>query len=197
MPHNMGFAAGVNKGIECSRGDYVLVVNPDLVIGLDCVDALAVFLAENEDVGAVGPQLCNPSGEVLPSRRRFPTVRGILTNRFAFMRNVVGHGARRYYLMLDEPFDRPTEVAWLCGGCIMLKRAALEDVGVLDDGFFMYFEDTDWSYRARKRGWKTFYLPRQRAIHDWCRESAMGLNKLFLFHIASMFRFYAKHGLRI
>jgi len=197
MERNVGFAGGVNKGIESTTGDYVLVVNPDVIVDAVCVDGLVDFLARHEDAAAVSPLLVDGTGEVIPSRRRYPTVRGILTNRFGFLRRVIGDGARRRYLMLDDAFTGVADVDWLSGGCLLMSRKALAEIGMLDDGFFMYFEDTDWCWRARRKGWRVCYDPGQKAGHDAQRESSRGLNRLFLCHVRSMMRFYRKHGLRV
>ena len=96
--------------------------------------------------------------------------------------------------MNDTHFDGPVEVEWLIGACILIKREAWDDVGPFDESFFLYREDTDWCYRALKRGWKIYCQSNMHAIHHYKRESAKGLNRQFLWHILSLFKFYRKHG---
>ena len=98
--------------------------------------------------------------------------------------------------MKDTLFEDRVEVEWLIGACIMIRREAIQDVGLFDERFFLYFEDTDWCYRAQQREWKVFYLPQIKAIHHYKRDSARGINRQLLWHLKSMLMFFYKHGFR-
>lgn len=196
MPDNRGFAAGVNAGIARSRGRYVLLVNPDLFLNARCVDGMVEFLESREDAGAAGPALVYPGGGRQPSCRRYPTFRAVLSSQFPFLTKWIWKEILAHYLMSDTALSGPLEVVWLMGACILIRRDALEDVGVLDDGFFLYREDTDWCVRARNKGWKVFFLPGLEAVHQYARKSSKGMNRHLLWHLGSMLRFYRKHGFR-
>lgn len=196
MPKNIGFAAGVNKGISFARAQYFLFVNPDLVINRECVEGMTQFLNQNEKVGAIGPKLVYPTGEVQHSCRRYPTLRAILSHRLGFTQKFIGKGPLNSYLMKDTLFEDGVEVEWLMGACIMIRRVAIQDVGLFDERFFLYCEDADWCYRAQQREWKVFYLPQIKAIHHYKRDSARSINRQLLWHLKSMLILFYKHGFR-
>lgn len=196
MPKNIGFAAGVNKGISCAQGHYLLIVNPDLIINSECVNGMLQFLKENSKAGVIAPKLVYPSGEIQPSCRRYPTLRALLLRRIGFMKHIFGTAPLASFLMEDKYFEAPTEVEWLIGACIMIKRRAIEDVGFFDEHFFLYYEDLDWCYRAQKHGWKIYYLPKLKSIHHYKRASARGLNRETFLHFRSMLHLFNKHGFR-
>lgn len=194
LEENIGFAGGVNNGISISRGKYILIINPDLIINYKCVEGMINFLEGRERVGAVGPKLIYPNGQTQSSCRRYPRFRAILTNRIPLLKIIFGNKYLRDYLMEDEVVSHPIQVEWLIGGCMMFSRDALEDAGLFDSKFFLYFEDADWCYRAANRGWKVFYLPHFTAVHYYQRESKRGINRQLMWHIMSLIRFYNKHG---
>jgi GT2 family glycosyltransferase len=194
--NNIGFAGGVNEGLANSDGKYILVINPDLIINRDCVLGMLDFLHRSESVGVVGPKLLFLNGERQPSCRRYPRFRAILSNRLSFARSIFGERILVDFLVQDATDSRPVEAEWLIGACMMFRRQALEKVGELDRSFFLYYEDADWCYRARKLGWKVIYLPMLSATHLYQRESKQGMNKQLVWHIMSLMRFYRKHGFR-
>ncbi|HMB68637.1 MAG TPA: sugar transferase, partial [bacterium] len=101
----------------------------------------------------------------------------------------------RDHLMMDWDHDTPREVDWMLGACLMVRREAITDVGLMDERFFMYFEDVDWCYRMKQHGWRVVYVPDARMKHVHRRESATGgglLNRRLLAHLGSMFRFFDK-----
>jgi N-acetylglucosaminyl-diphospho-decaprenol L-rhamnosyltransferase len=193
---NVGFAGGVNRGIFISGGEYILLINPDLMINSKCLEGMMDFLESYEKVGAAGVKLVYPDGRRQPSRRRYPVLRGVLANRIGMMKNIFGTEILDHYLMEDASNTEPEEVEWLIGACMMFRRKALQEVGLFDEDFFLYFEDADWCYRAQRKGWKVFYLPQFEAIHLYQRESTQGANKQLYWHIKSLARLYKKHGFR-
>jgi GT2 family glycosyltransferase len=196
LPNNIGFAGGVNEGIAISRGDYILVINPDLIINRECLQGMLDFLAGHENVGAVAPKLLFFNGERQPSCRRYPILRAILLNRITFLKRIFGESILVKFLMQDVAYSGPAEVEWIIGACMMFRRDALKEVGFFDSEFFLYYEDADWCYRAGKLRWKVAYLPMLAATHLYQRESKQGINKQLGWHIMSLIRFYRKHGFR-
>lgn len=197
LPYNIGFATAVNKGFSIAKGQYILLVNPDLIIDWDCIKGMFNFLVMHSEAGAVGPKLVYPNGDYQPSCRRYPTVRAIISSQIRCTTKLMGTMPLSHYLMEDMTLTSPTEVEWIIGACMMIKRDAVKDVGSFDKHFFLYREDTDWCYRARNRGWKIYYLPHLKAVHHYRRESARRFNKAFFWHIKSILRFYRKHGMQL
>jgi GT2 family glycosyltransferase len=157
---NRGFARAVNEGCRLSRGDWLLLLNPDVTLPdgfLDGVLRLAEeFDAGESRAGIVGFHLRNPDGTRQLSSGRFPTLAGTLAG-LAVPR------ARRKYRRLAA--RRRCRAAWVTGCCLLLRRACLEDVGGLDEDFFLYYEDVDLCRRARARGWSVWYEPGLRVVH--------------------------------
>ena len=196
LNNNIGFAGGINRGISISEGEIILIINPDLIINYECLNGMIDFLSGPEKVGAVAPRLLYLNGEKQPSCRRYPILRAILCNRITLIKRIMGDKVIDEFLMADADNSQPVEVEWVIGACILFRRKALQDVGLFDKEFFLYYEDADWCYRARKMGWKVFYLPKFAATHLYKRESKQGINRQLVWHIMSLLRFYIKHGFR-
>lgn len=196
LSSNIGFGGGVNEGIAISRGEYILVINPDLIINRECLQGMLDFIAGHEKVGVVGPKLLCLNGERQSSCRRYPILRAILLNRITFLKSFLGESILVNYLMQDVAYSAPAEVEWIVGACMLFRRDAIKEVGVFDNEFFLYFEDADWCYRAGKLRWKVVYMPMLAATHLYQRKSTQGINKQLGWHIMSLIRFYIKHGFR-
>jgi GT2 family glycosyltransferase len=156
---NRGFARAVNEGCRLSRGDWFLLLNPDVTLPdgfLEGVLALAGEMAVEPRAGIVGLQLRNPDGSRQLSAGPFPTLAGTLTG-LALPR------ARRKYLSVRG--RARTRVPWVTGCSLLLRRACVQDVDGLDESFFLYYEDVDLCRRARARGWSVWYEPKLRVTH--------------------------------
>lgn len=158
--HNLGFARGNNIAIRQSQSDYVLLLNPDTIVGEQVLLECVRFMDSHADAGAVGVHMQNASGKTaMESRRGLPSpmvafykMMG-LTARFPRSR-VFGH-----YYMGFLPWDEPGQIEVVSGAFCMVRREALNQVGLLDEDFFMYGEDIDLSYRILKGGYHNYYLP--------------------------------------
>jgi GT2 family glycosyltransferase len=190
---NKGFAAGVNRGASIARGEYFLVLNPDATIDPAACDVLADWLDAHPAVAVAGPVIRDLDGRVQGSARRFPNVLTGLAGRTTWLtRAFPGNPLSRRNII--DPTDRPSEVDWVSGACLMVRRAAFESVGGLDEGFFLYWEDADFCRRLKARGWRTMYVPEATAVHAAGRSSAHArAQSIGAFH-ASAFRYYWKHG---
>ena len=130
------------------------------------------------------------------SCREFPNLLAVLLRGTPMGRLFPNHPSLRRYLMADWDHDTPRQVDWVLGACLMIRRQAWEAVGPLDEGFFMYYEDIDWCYRARAAGWDVYYLPQAHVLHHHRRDSARGfVNRLTLEHMKSIMRLFRKHRL--
>ena len=193
-PDNRGFPAANNQGIEVSRGRYVLLLNPDTEVVGDALVTMVAFADAHTDVGVVGPQLLNPDGSVQSSRRRFPT----LATAFFESTWLQPYASRRLlerYYVLDRPDDEVQEVDWVTGAALMARREAIEQVGPLDEGFFMYSEELDWCRRFKEAGWRVVYLPTAHIIHHVGKSSEQVLPARHIHFQTSKVRYFRKyHG---
>ncbi len=191
---NEGFSRAVNRGIASSSGDLFLLLNPDVILAPGCVDALAEFLDRHPDAGICGPKLLNPDGSVQLSCRAFPTPFNVFFGRKSvwnklFPKNRIS----RAFLMADLDYERVQEVDWLAGACMMVKKKVVESAGLLDERYFLFVEDADFCYRARRTGFKVYFVPHAVATH----ERGASMRNFFVLstynHNLSMYRYFLKH----
>ena len=168
---NLGFAGGVNRGLAESAGRFITVMNPDVEVRPGALDALADFLETHPEAGLAAPKLLNPDGTLQHSCRRFYTLTTLLLRRTFLGRLFPGAAPLRRHLMLDYDHDTPRAVDWVAGAMMTVRREALDDVGPMDDRYFLYFEDVDWCTRMQARGWSVHYVPEATVIHHWQRAS--------------------------
>ncbi len=198
---NTGFGAGNNEGIRRAKGKYCFIMNPDIVVREGALQRLVAFLEAHPKAAAVGPRLTHPDGTLQDSRFRFPGVMIPLYRRtplghFAFARREINH-----YCMADINHHAPHTVDWLLGAAILVRRDAITRVGLMDERYFLYFEDIDWCRRFWKEGYEVWYEPNAMLTHFHQRLSAeaTGLNTLFSFatrvHIASGIKYFLKWGI--
>ncbi len=190
---NLGYARGNNQGIAEATGRYILILNPDTEVVDDALATMVRYLDEHPAVGILGPGLINPDGALQSSRRRYPTL------ATAFLESTLlqqwcpkNRVARRYY-MSDCPADVPQPVEWLVGAALMIRREAWQQVGPLDEGFFMYFEELDWCRRCQAAGWEIHYLPAAQIIHHEGKSSEqVATDRTIRFH-RSKIRYFRKY----
>ncbi|RLC60970.1 MAG: glycosyltransferase family 2 protein [Chloroflexota bacterium] len=191
---NRGFPAANNQGIAVAQGRYVLLLNPDTEVVGDALATMVAFADAHPDVGIVGPQLLNPDGSVQSSRRRFPT----LATAFFESTWLQGYAPRRLlerYYVLDRPDDAVQDVDWVTGAAVMARREAIEQVGLLDEGFFMYSEELDWCRRFREAGWRVVYLPAAQIVHHVGKSSEQVVAARHIHFQTSKVRYFRKyHG---
>ncbi len=191
---NRGLAAGWNAGMRLARGSYFLILNADAWPVEDAAEKLAAFADAHPDVAVVGPRLRNPDGSLQRSVRGFPTAWRIATEYF-FLRKLAPR-SRALNAFYGENFahDRVREAEFVMGACMLVRRAAVEDVGPADDAFFLFSEETDWCYRFRRAGWKVVFYPGADVVHVL---GASHAGRLFREQVRGHLRFLAKHrGLR-
>jgi N-acetylglucosaminyl-diphospho-decaprenol L-rhamnosyltransferase len=193
-----GFAANINRGVAATAGPYVLVANPDAVPEPGAVAELVRFAEEHPRAGVVGPQMRNPDGSWQPSRRRFPTVLGTLVRRTPLRYVFRPFERQRGHYLLDERPAEPVRADWMLGGCLLLRREMLDELGGLDGGFRLYGEDIDLCYRAMKAGWERWYVPAAVVTHTYERlVDRRLLTRRTLWHWAGIVRFVRKHPERL
>lgn len=193
-PDNVGFAKGNNIGIRQARGQYILLLNPDTEIVGDALSVMVSYLAENGDVGVVGPQLRYPNGVVQSSRRRFPTLATAFWESTWLEPWAPERLLERYYV-LDRPDDAAGEVDWVVGACLLTRRAVVEQVGLLDEDYFMYSEELDLCRRIKAAGWRVVYLPAAEVIHHEGKSSEQAVTARHINFQRAKLRYFRKyHG---
>ena len=190
---NRGLAAGWNRGIRETSSPYVLVLNADAWVVGDAPDRLAAFAAQHQRAGFVAPRLLNPDGTLQPSVRAFPTPWRLATE-YLFLRKLAPRSrALNAFYGAGFRHDEIREIDFAKAAGFLLRRAAFNDVGSFDEGFFLFSEETDWCYRLREAGWQSFFFPDAEIVHvggaSWRAESAT----LFTEQVRGHLRFLAKH----
>lgn len=197
-PDNRGFTAAVNQGLALARGRYLLLLNSDARLLPGSLEAMVAYLDAHPRVAVVGPRLLNPDGSTQSSRRRFPTPATAFVESTPLQRLWPSHPLLRRYYMLDRSDDATQEVDWLVGACLLVRRAAVDQVGPLDERFFMYSEELDWCRRFRAAGWQVVYLAEARAVHEHGKSSERDLAARHIRFNESKCRYFGKyHGRRL
>lgn len=205
---NIGYAKLVNKGIRRANlaSEFIFIVNADIILSdPQAIATLRTHLENNPRVGMVGPKLLNFNGAGQPSCFRFYTPATILARRTMLGKTPWGKKILRSFYMDDVPKKdtEPTPVDWLMGSAYMIRREACKQVGLLDEGFFMYMEDVDWCRRFWEKGWQVVYVPQATMYHYHFQASKKkgGLLDLLLnpytrIHMQSAFRYFRKYGFK-
>ena len=162
---NLGFTKANNQGLAASRGRYVLFLNPDTEAAPQAVSQMLAYAEAHPDVGVLGPQLRYGDGSVQSSRRRFPTLATFFLESTVLQRPWPRNRVLDRYFVLDKPDDAISQVDWVVGACMLVRRAVLDAIGGFDEGFFMYSEELDLCHRAVDAGWQVVYFPQAVVTH--------------------------------
>jgi len=192
---NGGFGAGVNLGVAALATDLVLVLNPDTHFLANRVPAIQRLFRDDERVGIAGLKLINPDGSLQFSARRFYSLPDILARRTALGRLAPLRKLVSSHLLKRNWSGGPFEADWVMGTGFVLRRSAFEQVGCMDEGYFLYFEEVDLCARRWVRGWKVMALPEVELVHEHQRHSQAGIwSSSGQTHLRSMVRFFTKFG---
>ncbi len=164
-PRNLGFTGGNNLALKRCPGRFVLLLNPDTRVVGDALVQMLQAIETRPQVGVVGPQLRYPDGRLQPSRRRFPTLMTGLMESTLLEKWFPNNRWARRYRMADTDDKAPQEVDWVTGACMLVRGEVLEQVGLLDEHFFMYSEELDWCRRIVGAGWRVLYWPSAVVVH--------------------------------
>ena len=163
---NVGFSRANNQAIRVSTGEYVLLLNPDTVVEDDTFSKCLAFMDAHPDAGGLGVKMVDGKGNFLPeSKRGLPTPAAAFYKMFGLAKLFPRSKRFAHYYMGHLPDDETNEIEILAGAFMMMRRATLDQVGLLDETFFMYGEDIDLSYRITQGGYKNYYFPETRIIH--------------------------------
>ncbi len=205
---NFGFAFANNVGIAKAAGKYVLLLNPDTIVNSDSLQPMIKYLDEHTDVGIVGCKIFDSCGGIEHSTHSFPTLLKEFIHANEFFKIFVSYNSfigtliKRYFkLKSTESYwnhDSIREVDHVTGACMMVKKEAIDKVGLLDEAFFLYNEEVEWSYRMKQVGYKSVFLPDSSIIHLFGQSTKQQVqkqvvNRLLVERYRGMFYFFKKH----
>ena len=190
---NRGLAAGWNRGVRETSAPFVLVLNADAWLVEGAAERLLAFTKEHPLAGFVAPRLLNPDGSLQPSVRAFPTPWRLATE-YLFLRKLAPRSrALNAFYGAGFRHDEVREIDFAKAAGFLLRREAFDEVGPFDEDFFLFSEETDWCYRLREAGWRSYFYPGAEIVHvggaSWRSESAT----LFTEQVRGHLRFLAKH----
>jgi GT2 family glycosyltransferase len=187
---NKGMGGGNNAGILAATGRYILLLNSDAWVIDDAVEKLAAFADAHPSAAVVGPRLRNPDGSIQRSVRGDPTLWRLATE-YLFLRKL---GPRTQVLNAfygaGFAHDEPRRVESLYGAALLVRREAIDEVGLFDESFFMFSEETDWLYRFRRAGWEVWFTPDAEVVH---LGGASHGGRLYVENLRGILRFMAKN----
>ena len=196
---NIGYGPAHNRAYRISQGRHLLVLNNDITITEGALEGLVHYMDEHPNVGLVGGRLQNPDGTFQSSaNRRFPTLLGVFLEQIFFLTSLrifliqKTFGAR--FSRLRWNLEMPQSVAWVGGACMLIRREVMERVGLFDDHFFFYYEDSDLCLRIKKSGWDVVYDPRYCFVHEWGTTTRRHVGKFMMESRKSILYYFRKHN---
>jgi GT2 family glycosyltransferase len=193
-PANVGFARANNQAITLSKGRYVLLLNPDTLLHDDALSRMVSFLDHRADIGVLGCKVLTAEGKIdTRCARRFPTLWGELFELARLSYRFPHNRLFGEYLMTYWDHGDSREVDAISGACLMVRRAAIEQVGLLDESFFLYGEDIDWCYRCKEARWKVFYYSEAAIIHLGSQSTQQLEDEMGLERFRSRDQLFRKH----
>ncbi len=205
---NIGYAAANNIGIGNAKGKYILLLNPDTIVNGNSFQPMIKYLEENKNVGIVGCKIFRDDGEIEKSTHSFPSLLKEFVHANEFLKNIVGYDSwisgflKKTFKTksLESYWDHNSikEVDHVTGACMMVKREAIDKVGLLDEAFFLYNEEVEWSLRFKNAGYKSVFLPDSNIIHLFGHSTKQRVQKQTINHLLveryrGMFYFFQKN----
>ncbi|MDY6973499.1 MAG: glycosyltransferase family 2 protein [Thermodesulfobacteriota bacterium] len=194
--HNIGFSKAVNKALKISTAEYVLVLNPDTYLFGGFFEPVVGYMDRHPDVGILGPRILNSDGSLQGSARSHPSALTAFFGRSSVLSKWFPSNRVTRSNLLTSRSDgvNPMEADWVSGACMLVRREAVKDVGLMDERFFMYWEDADWCRRMRAKGWKVVYFPRISIVHYVGASSEKFLFRPILEFHKSSYRLFDKYN---
>jgi len=153
---NWGFARAVNIGLKKSSGEFILLINPDIIVNSDSLLPLIDFMRKNPKIGICGGRLENEDGSLQYSKGSFPSLSSTIFRTF------LPRPMRKYHL---RGYNKRGKCDWVTGSFMLTRKCLMEEIGGLDENYFVYYEDVDYCLQIQKRGWLTYYFPETTASH--------------------------------
>jgi len=193
---NLGFAKAVNNGLKQGNAPYILILNPDTLVQSGLISTAMGYMADHPEVGVLGPKILDRDGAIQGSARAFPNLLTAIFGRKSVLSRIFPTNPITRENILTDRSDgtTPMEVDWVSGACMLVRREVVNQVGLLDETFFMYWEDADWCRRVWQKGWKVVYFPNVSVTHYVGVSSETNIfRSVFEFH-RSIFRLFNKHA---
>ncbi|ACD90879.1 MAG: glycosyltransferase family 2 protein [Chlorobium limicola] len=162
---NLGFAAANNQAFALAGGRYIILLNPDAYVGPTSIQNAVTFMDQNPRCGLCGGKIISPEGKLEPSARRFPSPLSKLLTLSGLSGRFPGSPILNRHEFGGFAHDRPLEVDWVPGTFTIIRKKMLEEIGEFDERFFIYYEETDLCLRAKKAGWKIYFIPDAEVMH--------------------------------
>lgn len=193
--NNLGFSKAVNQGILLSSRKFIMLLNPDAKILDDSLPSVIDFMEDNPRIGIVGPQVIDRNGEIQDSCRDLMTVKKLVLRTWRRLVRLNSGG-----IIENKEHSKLQPVDWVSGACMIVRRKAIDSVGLLDERYFMYMEDVDWCRRFWQQGWEVWYHPGCKVEHNASRESTKSFsftNRQTWIHLASFCKYFLKWHFRM
>jgi N-acetylglucosaminyl-diphospho-decaprenol L-rhamnosyltransferase len=197
---NVGFKTMVNKSLEEAHGEYVLLINSDIVLTPNAIPNMLNYLKQHPEIGILSPKQMNFNGTLQQSCFRFYRPWTVLYRRTWLSKLPFGRRHLNWFMMKDYDHQKPKAVDWVMGSAMLVPRSAAMRIGPMDDRFFMYMEDVDWCRRFWEHGLKVVYYPEATVYHYHGKGSARGgflgsllSNRLTWYHIESALKYFLKY----
>jgi len=185
---NVGFAMANNQALRLSKGNYLLLLNPDTKMKEGAIERLVSLMESSPEAGVVGAQLLNDDGSKQNSIANFPSLATEFLNksllRWLFPKQFPGK---------ERDYSNPLEVDSVIGACMMVRREAMDQVGLLDEEYFLFLEETDWCYRMKKEGWKVYHIPQAEIYHFQGKSAEREKRKAKIEYYRSRYYFFKKN----
>ncbi len=185
---NLGFARATNEGLRKAKGKYFLLLNPDTQVKEGAIEALISFMDGHPKAGMVGAQLFNPDGSKQNSVANFPSLATELLNK-----RLLRWISPKQFPGKEIRYAEPIEVDSVIGACMMVRREAMDQVGFLDEDYFLFLEETDWCYRMKRAGWKVFHVPQAEILHFQGKSVEQDKRRAKVEYYRSRYHFFEKN----
>lgn len=191
---NVGFARANNQAIPRTKGEFILFLNPDALPEPGALDSLIKFMEETPYAGCVGGKLLNFDGSLQLSCRSFPTYISVFFGRRSFFRKIFpGNPFSKGFLLTELDYNKVQKVDWVIGACMLTKRELPSQLGYFDENFFLFVEDLDFCYRAKKRGFNIYYFPGAVFKHRHGVSTRRYWLRSTIHHNLGMYKFFNKN----
>ncbi len=190
---NVGFTRANNQALAIAQGRYLFLLNPDTVLRPGALHTLFDYAEAHPRVGMLGPQLFYGDGSVQSSRRRFPTLATAFLESTKLQQWFPRNRVLTHYYMRDTRDDATQAVDWINGAALFVRRELYDQIGGFDERFFMYSEELDWCYRAKRAGWDIVYLPTAQITHYEGKSSEQAMAQRAIYFNTSKVLFLRKY----
>jgi GT2 family glycosyltransferase len=189
---NLGFAKANNHALSISKGRYLLLLNPDTQVKDEAIPQMLSFMNAHAEAGVVGAQLLNADGSKQNSIANFPSLATELLNKSLLRRLFPDKFPGK-----ERDYPGPVEVDSVIGACMLVRRETVEQVGPLDEEYFLFLEETDWCYRMKKAGWKVYHIPQTEVLHFQGKSAEAEKAKARIEYYRSRYHYFRKNKGRL